>query len=131
MDHALKAHFLAVFGRIESLDAIRVQVLDLLARNHAAAAAKHLDMAGAPLLQQIDHIFEIFGMAALIGADGDALCVFLDCGVDDLIDRAVMPEMNHFRAGRLHDPAHDIDRRVVPVKEAGRGDEANLLVSRR
>jgi len=32
-----------------------------------------------------------------------------------------------FRAGRLHDAAHDVDGRVVAVKKAGGGDKADFV----
>jgi hypothetical protein len=38
--------------------------------------------------------------------------------------RAVVAEVDHFRALRLDQPAHDVDRGVVAVEQAGGGDEA-------
>ena len=46
-------------------------------------------------------------------------------GDDDLLDRAIVSEMDDLGARRLEDPAHDVDRRVVPVEQTRRGDETN------
>ncbi len=51
--------------------------------------------------------------------------VLLQRGVDDLLDRAVVPEVDHFGAGTLQHPANDVDRGVVAVEQACRGNEAN------
>lgn len=55
---------------------------------------KTLIWPSAALFEEVDHIFEIFDMPALIGGNGDALHVFLNGGVDDFIDRSVVAEMN-------------------------------------
>ena len=44
---------------------------------------------------------------------------------DDLLHRAVVPEVHHLGPRGLEDPAHDVDRGVVPVEQARRGDEAD------
>ena len=54
VDHALEAHLLAVLGRIEAGDAVVVQFADLRRHDHAAAAAKYLDVLAAALPQQVD-----------------------------------------------------------------------------
>ena len=36
-------------------------------------------------------------------------------------------EVNHFRPHALQDAPHDVDGGVMPVEEAGRGDEAHLV----
>ena len=51
--------------------------------------------------------------------------VLVHRGHDDLLDRAVVPEVDDLGARRLEDPAHDVDRRVVSVEQARRGDEAD------
>ena len=47
--------------------------------------------------------------------------------VHDLVDRAVVAEVDHLRAHALQDAAHDVDGRVVAVEQARRGDESNLV----
>ena len=127
VDHALQAEALAVRGRIEPLDAIGVELVHFLFCYNTAAAAENLDTPRAALMQQIDGIFEIFDMAALIGADGDALHILLDRGGDDFVDRAIVAEMDHFGARRLQDAPHDVDGRVMPVEQARRGHEPDLV----
>jgi len=56
-------------------------------------------------------------VAALVAGQRDSLGVFLDRRRNDFSDTAVMAKVDHLRAGRLHDPAHDVDRRIVPVKK--------------
>ena len=128
VDHALQAHLLAVLGRIDARDAVVVQLLDLRRHDHAAAAAEHLDVLAAALAQQVEHVLEVLDVAALVGADGDALRVLLKRRGDHLFDRAVVAEVDHLAAGGLQDPPHDVDRRVVAVEERRRGHEADLVL---
>ncbi len=95
--------------------------------DHAAAAAEHLDVRAAALAQQVEHVLEELDVAALVGRDRDAVRVFLQRAVDDLVDRAVVAEVDHLAARRLQDAPHDVDRRVVAVEQARRGDEADLV----
>jgi hypothetical protein len=50
--------------------------------------------------------------------------ILLDRGRDDLVHRAVVTKMNHFDAERLENPAHDVDRRIVSIKQGRRCDES-------
>src|SRR5437867_221831 len=127
VDHALQAQPLAVLGREDARDAVFLQVIDLRGNDHAAAAAKNLDVGASALAQKIQHVLEELDVAALIRRDRDAVRVFLQRGRDDVLDRSVMAEVDHLAAGRLEDPAHDVDRRVVAVEQARRGDEAHLM----
>ena len=58
---------------------------------------------------------------------GHALHVLLDRGGDDLVDRAVVAEVDHLGALALQDPPHDVDRGVVAVEQAGGGDEPHRV----
>ncbi len=82
-------------------------------------------MAGPALAQLVDEVPEVLQVPALVGADGDTLRVLLQGGVDHLADAPVMPEMDHLAPLRLQDATHDRDRGVVPVEEAGGGDETD------
>ena len=84
-------------------------------------------MGTAALTQQIDHVFEVFDMAALVRTDGNALHVFLQSGSDHLVNRAVVAEVYHFSAHALQDAAHDVDGGVVAVKQTGGSDKAHLV----
>ena len=128
IDHALQAHMHAVFRGINPGHAVSLQLLDFGRHNHPAATAKDLDFAAAIGFQQVDHVLEEFNVPALIGGDRNALHVFLQSGIDDFLHRAVMPEVNHLGTGGLHNPPHDVDRRVMAVKQRGGGNEAQLVL---
>ena len=120
-----------VVARTSTIDARRhtglAQARDLLRDDDAAAAAEDLDVAGALLAQQLGEVLEVLDVPALVGRDGDALDVLVDRRVDDLLDGAVVPEVDHLGALALHDPPHDVDRRVVAVEERGGGDEPDRV----
>ena len=126
-DHALQAHALTVFRAVDAADAIALQLPDLRRYDHAASAAKHLDVFAAPLTQQVDHVLEVLDVPALVAADGDALDIFLQRCRDHLIHRAVVTQMDDFGPHALQDAPHDVDGRIVTVEQAGGGDEANLV----
>ena len=48
----------------------------------------------------------------------------LDSGADHVFDRAIVSEMDHFGALTLNQPAHDVDRGVMAIEQAGCSDEA-------
>jgi hypothetical protein len=77
--------------------------------------------------QAIDQVAEELVVAALVRGDGDALHVLLDDRGDDLLDRSVVAEVDDLAALRLEDAPHDVDGRVVPVEQAGRGDDAHRV----
>ena len=83
-----------------------------------APSAEDLDVGGAPLGQQLDQVAEVLHVAALVGADGHALDVLCDGGGDDLLDRAVVAEMDHLDPLGLEEAAHDVDGGVVAVEQA-------------
>ena len=127
VDHPLQAELLPVLGREDPRHAVLVQFRDFGGDDHAAAAAEHLDVAGAALAQQVQHVLEELDVAALVGRDRDAVGVLLDRAVDDLLDRPVVAQVDDLAAGCLQDAPHDVDRRVVAVEEAGGRDEADLV----
>ena len=103
------------------------QPRDLVRDDDPAAAAEDPDVPGAGLGQQLRQVLEVLDVAALVGADRDALRVLLEHRVDDLADRAVVPEVHDLGALRLQDAAHDVDRGVVPVEQRGRGHEPHRM----
>jgi hypothetical protein len=125
-DHSLQAHALPVLGA-EDAHAMLGQVGDLGWDDHATAAAEHLDVRAAPLLEQLHHVLEVLDVAALVGADRDALHVLLQRGGHHLVHRAVVPEVDHLGTHALQDAPHDVDGGVVAVEQAGGGDEAHLV----
>ena len=79
---------------------------------------------GVELLAQIGEVFDV---AALIGRQRHTLDVLADRGGHDIGDAAVVAEVDDLRALGLQQPTHDIDGRVVPVEQAGCGDEAHRM----
>jgi len=126
-DHAGQPHALTVFGAVDAGHAIGLQFADFVGHDHATATAKHLDVLAAPALEQVHHVLEVLHMPALVRADGNALHVFLQSGGDHFVHAAVVPEVDHLCAHALQDAAHDVDGRIVPVKQAGSGDKAHLV----
>jgi hypothetical protein len=109
---------------VDALHPIGLQLGDLLRGDGAAAATEHPHMAGAAFAQHVHHVLEVLDVAALVGRQRDRIGVLLQRRAHHILDAAVVAEMDHLRALRLDQPAHDVDRRVVAVEQAGRGDEA-------
>ena len=123
VDHPGEAEPLAVLGG-EDGDAAGAQPVDLVVHDHAATAADDVHVVRAALAQRLDEVLEVLDVAALVRRHRDALDVLLDRGVHDLLHRAVVPEVHDLAPLAHEDPPHDVDRRVVPVEQAGRGDQA-------
>ena len=104
-----------------------MQVGDFVGDDNAAAAAEHLDVGAAALAQQVDHIYEMFDVPALVAGDGDALHVLGQGRGDDLVNRAVVPQVHDLGAVRLQDAAHDVDRGVMAVEQRCGGHEAHFI----
>ena len=66
-------------------------------------------------------------MATLVGAHGHALDVLADRGPDHLVHRPVVAEVDDLGPLGLQEPPHDVDGGVVPVEQAGRGDEPDRV----
>ena len=126
VDHAGQAEPLAVLGR-EDGDAPRPECGDLLRHDDAAPAAEHLHVPGTGLGQAVDEVAEVLDVPALVGREGHALHVLLEGRTDDGVDAAVVAEVHHLRALALQHPPHDVDRRVVPVEQAGRRHEPHRV----
>src|SRR5690606_9513502 len=124
LDHRHQPHVHAVIGVVDALDAVGLELPDLLRGDGAAATGEHLDVPGAALAQHVHHVLEVLDVAALVAGQGDAVGVLLQRGADHVLDRAVVAEVDDFRALGLDQAAHDVDRGVVAVEQAGGGDEA-------
>ena len=127
VDHALQADALAISRGVDAADPVAVQLVQFLGHDHPAAAAEHADIPAAARTQQVDHVFEILDVAALVGGDGHALHILLQGRGDDLAHRAVVAQVDDLNAGGLEDTAHDVDGGVVAVEQRGGGDEADLV----
>ena len=118
---------MSVFRAVNATHAVALQFADFGRDDHAAAAAKDLDMRAAPTFEQVHHVLEILYMPALVRADSNALHVFLQSGGDHLFDAAVMTQVDDFCAHALQNAAHDVDGCVMPVKQAGGGHKAHFV----
>ena len=127
VDHARQTQPLTVL-RAEDRDAGGPQPLDLGRDDDAAPAADDLHVARAALAEQLHEVLEVLDVPALVGADRHALHVLLDRRVDDLLDAAVVPEVHDLGPLGLHDPPHDVDRRVVAVEQGRRRDDAHRVL---
>ena len=67
-------------------------------------------------------------MPPLVGSDRNGLHILLNRTVYNLLRGAVVPQVNHLDTGGLNDSAHDVDRGIVPIKERGRRDEADVVL---
>ncbi len=86
-------------------------------------------MAALVFLQHIVHVLEKLQVSALVGGHCDGLCIFLDGAMDNLLHRAVVPEVDYFGTGRLKNAPHDIDRSVVPIEQRGGSYNAYVVLS--
>ena len=94
-------------------------------RDGAAAAPENLDIVRAFFAQKIDNGREKFDVPAVVTRDANRPHVLLDGGTDDVGNRAMIAEINHF------DPVPDefqvdrVDRAVVPVTNRDSGENTN------
>ena len=123
-NHRLEAEFHAVVRVIDSLDPVFHERRNFIGRDRSAATAENPDMAGAEFAQTVDHVAKELIVATLVRADRDTVSVLLDGGTHDIVHTAVMAQMDDLDTLRLNEPAHDVDRRVMPVEQRRRRDEA-------
>jgi len=112
---------LTVLGGEDLRDTPLLEELDLRAGDHAAAASVHPHVPEALLAQPVHQVREVLHVAALVGARRHRRGVLLDGSGDHLVDRPVVPEVDHLGPLALEDAAHDVDGRVVTVEQAGGG----------
>ena len=62
-------------------------------------------------------------MTALVGTDGDTVCVLLDGGAYNIIDATIVTEMNNLGTLRLDQSPHDIDRRIMAIEQRSSGNK--------
>ena len=77
--------------------------------------------------QQIVDVLEVLNMSALVAGEGDTLHIFLDSCLNDHAGGAVMPQVYDLGARALHDPAHNVDCRIVAIKQRGCGYDADFV----
>ena len=124
VDDPLEPELLSVRGRVDAFDPVAVQLLDFRGHDDAPAPAEHANAARPLLLQLVDEVLEVLEVPALVGAHRDRIGVFLHRRAHHFAHRAVVAEMDDLGARALQNPAHDVDRGIVPVEEARRSHEA-------
>ena len=67
-------------------------------------------------------------MATLVGTDSDALRIFFNGRINNFLDLPVVPKVDDFHAGRLKNAPHDVDRRIMAIKQACCGDESDAVI---
>ena len=80
------------------MDPARAEERDLARDDDPATAAEDLHVARTPGRQPVDEVAEVLDVPALVGADRDALGVLLDGRSHDLLDAAVVPEVDDLDA---------------------------------
>ena len=126
-DHALEPERAALGGAEDPRHAARLERARLFGRDRAAAPAVHADVRPAELAEPLDEVAEELHVAALVRRHRDGARVLLDRGRRDLLDRAVVAEVDHLGALRLEQPAHDVDRGVVAVEQRRGGHHAHAV----
>ncbi len=88
-------------------------------------------MPRALLAEHVDRVLEVLEVAALVGAHRDPVGILLDRGAHDVRHAAVVTEVDDLGARRLDEPAHHVDRSVVPVEQRRSSHEAKRRALRR
>ena len=66
-------------------------------------------------------------MAALVTGYADTLRIFFNGGVNNFLDRPVMPQVNDFNACVLQNPSHDVDGSIMAVKKRGSCNHSDIM----
>ena len=74
-------------------------------------------MRAAAGFEQVHHVLEVIDKTTLLAAEGNTLRVFLQCSDDRLVNTTVVHQVNDLRTHTLQKPSHEIDIRIVPVKQ--------------
>ena len=94
-----------------------MQLVDFFRQDGTPTATKNLDVAGTLFLQEVVHVFEVLNVPALVRGHGNGIGIFLNSSIYDLFDGAVVAEVNDLTTGTLNDATHDVNGRVVAVKQ--------------
>ena len=130
-DHAFEAQLAAICRAENARHPGGVQRLNFCGHNGAAAAPINAHMARAALAQPLHQVAEELHVPALVGGNGDGLGVLLDGGFRNLLHRAVVAQVDHLCALGLQNAAHDVDGRIVAVKQRRRRNHAHRRRGRR
>jgi hypothetical protein len=67
-------------------------------------------------------------MTALVTGYRDSLGILFNGSTHDLVNRSIVPEMNHLCTGVLENSAHDIDGGIMAVEKRGRCDNPYIVL---
>jgi hypothetical protein len=81
-------------------------------------------MLGAKFFEPVDHVAEKFVVTALVRTNRYAVCVFLYCRAHDVVNAAVVSQVDDLGSPGLDQAPHDIDRSVMSVEQGRRCDES-------
>src|SRR5688572_16335851 len=113
---------------IDACDSVILQFFDLRRKDGSSASSENFDMSRSFFFEQVIHVFEIFGMSALVTRHCNGLCIFFDGAIHHFFHASVVSEMDHFGPGALDYSTHDIDGGIVSVeKGSGRYDTDFIL----
>ena len=104
-----------------------MQFGNLVSGDHATSAAIDTHMSAAHLSKTVNQVLEILNVAALIGTNRDSLHILLNSGVHQLINGAIMTQVDHLGSLRLQNATHDVDRHVMAIEQAGSSDKSNWV----
>ena len=119
---------MSVLRRINPTHTVILKFLNLSRNNHPTATAKYPNICTPPLCQHVNHVLKKLGVATLVGTDSDALRIFFYGRINNFLDRSVVPKVDDFHAGRLKNTPHDVDRRIMAIKQACCGDESDAVI---
>ena len=126
LDHAIQPKPLAVLWRIHAADAVFLEQRYLLRQDDSASAREDTNVRGIPFTQPVDHVLEKLDVSSLIGGDRNGVCVFIQGCSYDLVNAAIVAEMDHLATVPHQQPADNIDARVMSVEQTGSRYEAQL-----
>ena len=125
-DQALQAHFLAVFGRVDAGNAVGFELANFGRDDDTTATGEDTNVRASALSSACRPCTSGTRRGPPGRSSARWHARLPGPRRDDFGDRAIVTEVNDFGARRLQDAAHDIDRGIVPIEQAGGGDEANL-----
>jgi hypothetical protein len=73
-------------------------------------------VAATILFQQVFHVLKKLEMATLVTCNSNAICIFFYRTFYNFMHAPVVAKMNYLSAFALHNPPHNIDGSIVPVK---------------
>jgi hypothetical protein len=77
------------------------------------------------LIQEFSNVGKILDVTALVGGEGNGVCVLLNGTINHGLRRLIVAKVNHFCSRGLNQATHDVDGGIVAVKQRGCGDDTD------